>query len=79
MIANETPVLHDSILNFETTIGKIYSHFSRSSARQFRFKQWQNYLDLPEIKFKKIFDIRWSSIHGCIKPIISNVQPGIQI
>ena len=32
---------------------------------------------MPELKFKRIFDIRWSSIRDCIKPIVANVQPGI--
>ena len=39
-------------------------------------KHWQNFLDLPELKFKHLFDIRWSSIRGCLKPIISNTEPG---
>jgi hypothetical protein len=69
-------VLYDSILNFETMISKIYGHFSRSSSRQFKLKQWQDYLNLPERKFKRLFEIRWSSVQGCIKPTIINVQPG---
>jgi hypothetical protein len=34
-------------------------------------------MEIPELKLKRIFDIRWSSIRGCIKPIIDNVQPGL--
>jgi hypothetical protein len=41
-------------------------------------KDWQNFLDMPELKFKCIYDIHWSSIRGCIKPIIQNVKPGNQ-
>lgn len=33
-------------------------------------------MESPELKFKRIFDIRWSSIRDCIKPIIINIQPG---
>ena len=72
-------VIHEPILNFETTIGKLFNYFSRSNTRQYQLKQWQNYLDLPEMKFKRLFDIRWSSMQGCIDPIIVNVQPGMRI
>ena len=33
-------------------------------------------MEMPELKMKKIFDIRWLSLDGCIKPIIDNVYPG---
>ncbi|CAF4257995.1 unnamed protein product [Rotaria sp. Silwood2] len=75
---NSPPAVDETILNLETIISRIYGHFSRSSTRLFKLKQWQNYLDLPEIKFKKLFEIRWSTIQDCIRPIIINVLPGSQ-
>ena len=60
----------------EASIGKIHSYFGRSCTRQQSLRDWQNLLDMPELKFKRIFDIRWSSIKDCLKPIIMNVEPG---
>ncbi|CAF2091660.1 unnamed protein product [Rotaria magnacalcarata] len=77
-ISNGIPVLSESIVGLETTISKIYNYFGKSCTRQFKLKSWQNYLELPELKFKRIFNIRWSSIRNCIKPIVVNVQPGSQ-
>ncbi|CAF1341874.1 unnamed protein product, partial [Rotaria sordida] len=71
-------VIIEVVSKLETTIGKIYNYFGRSSTRQQMLKEWQNFLDMPELKFKRIYDIRWASIRGCIKPIIQNVQPGNQ-
>ena len=79
LLANSRPVVDETILNLETIISRIYGHFSRSSTRLFKLKQWQNHLDLPEMKFKKLFDIRWSTIQDCIRPIVVNVQPGSKI
>ncbi|CAF3570525.1 unnamed protein product [Rotaria sp. Silwood1] len=75
-IESGKPVIIAAVSKLETTIGKIYNYFGRSSTRQQMLKEWQNFLDMPELKFKRIYDIRWSSIRGCIKPIIQNVQPG---
>lgn len=36
-------------------------------------------MEISELKFKRIFDIRWSPMRGCIKPMIDNVQPGLYI
>jgi len=69
-------VLCESIGNLEGNIGKIYNYFGNSSKRQHRLKSWQNFLESPDLKFKRIFDIRWSSVRGCIKPIIENIEPG---
>lgn len=60
----------------EAIIGKIYSYFGRSCTRQQSLRNWQNFLNTPEVKFKRIFDIRWSSIKDCLKPIVMNVEPG---
>ncbi|CAF3918967.1 unnamed protein product [Rotaria sp. Silwood1] len=75
---NSPPAVDETILNLEAIISRIYGYFSRSSTRLFKLKQWQNYLDLPEMKFKKLFEIRWSTIQDCIRPIIINVLPGSQ-
>jgi hypothetical protein len=73
----QIPVLSESVAKLESVIGKVYNYFNRSSKRQFKFKLWQNMLECDELKFKRIFDIRWSSIRDCIKPIFINVQPGL--
>ena len=62
--------------DFETVIGKIYGYFSRSTIRQRKLKEWHHFLDMPEIKFKRIFEIRWSSIRDCVRPIMINIKPG---
>ncbi|CAF1648070.1 unnamed protein product [Adineta ricciae] len=68
----------EDVAQFESNLGQIYNFFSRSASRLSTLKYWQNFLDLPELKFKHLFDIRWSSIRGCLKPIISNTEPGHQ-
>ena len=64
------------VAKFENVIGRIYNYFNRSVKRQYKLKQWYNYLTMPELKFKRLFDIRWSSIRDCLKPIMNNVSPG---
>ncbi|CAF4195506.1 unnamed protein product, partial [Rotaria magnacalcarata] len=76
--SNEQPVLADSVVKLEKIISKIYTYFNKSANRQFKFKSWQNFMEIAELKFKRIFEIRWSSIRDCIKPIIANIQPGSQ-
>ncbi|CAM4903492.1 unnamed protein product [Rotaria socialis] len=66
------------IANFENLLGKIYSFFSRSTSRQHKLKQWYNFLTMPELKFKKLFDIRWLSIRDSLKSIMNNMKPGNQ-
>jgi hypothetical protein len=69
-------VIRPLIADFENQIGKIYTYFNRSSIRQHRLKQWCDFLAMPELKFKRIFDIRWSSIRDCLRPIVINIKPG---
>ncbi|CAF1348456.1 unnamed protein product [Adineta ricciae] len=66
----------DAVMKLESTISSIYDYFKHSSSRQYNLKSWQNFMDSPELKFKKLFDIRWSSIRDCIKPIFANIEPG---
>ncbi len=68
--------VREDVAQFESNLGHIYNFFSRSAVRLSKLKHWQHFLDLPELKFKHLFDIRWSSIRGCLKPIISNTEPG---
>ncbi|CAF3470297.1 unnamed protein product [Rotaria sp. Silwood1] len=75
---NKISVLSESIMKVESRISKIYNYFNKSCPRQFKLKNWQNFMEMPELKFKRIFDIRWPSIRDCIRPIIVNVQPGSQ-
>ncbi|CAF0828501.1 unnamed protein product [Rotaria sordida] len=77
-IHTQKPIRAESVVKLETTLTDIYNYFGRNSNRQFRLKSWQAFMEMPEIKMKKIFDIRWSSISGCIKPIVDNVYPGSQ-
>ncbi|CAF1446317.1 unnamed protein product [Rotaria sordida] len=74
----QKPIRAPCIENLESTIGEIHNYFGRSAGRQFKLKSSQAFMEIPELKFKRIFDIRWSSIRGCIKPIIDNVPPGSQ-
>ncbi|CAF1315655.1 unnamed protein product [Rotaria sordida] len=67
----------EDVAQFESNLGQIYNFF-HSACRLSMLKHWQNFLDLPELKFKYLFDIRWSSIRGCLIPIISNIEPGHQ-
>jgi hypothetical protein len=77
IIGTGKPVVVEIVSSLEATIGKIYNYFGKSPNRQAKLKDWQSFLDMPELKFKRIYDIRWSSIQGCIRPIIQNVQPSI--
>ena len=56
-------------------MGKIYQYFGSSAVRSFKVKRWQNLLDIPELKFKKLFHIRWTSIGNSIKLIMYNITP----
>jgi hypothetical protein len=74
-----TTTYSDSILNFESKMSQIYIYFGRSTSRSWKLKCWQEFLGMPELKFKRIFSIRWSSIRDCIKPILVNTQPSIYL
>ena len=65
----------DLISKLECIIGKIYQYFNASANRTIKLKCWQNLLDLPELKFKRLFSIRWTAIRDSIKPIILNLTP----
>jgi hypothetical protein len=67
----------DLISKLESTIGKIYQYFGASATRTFKLKSWQDLLKIPELKFKKLFHIRWTSIRDSIKPIVLNITPSI--
>ena len=77
IIDNQIPTLSSSSIKLQSTIGKIYNCLGKSCNRQSKLKKWQNFLEMPELKFKRIFDIPWSSFRGFIKSIVANVQPGI--
>ncbi len=79
IIDGQTSVRAPCIEKLESTIGEIHKYFSRSAERQFQLKSWQTFMEIPVLKFKRIFDIRWSSIKSCIEPIIHNVEPGLYI
>ncbi|CAF0982909.1 unnamed protein product [Rotaria sp. Silwood1] len=65
----------DLIAKLESIIGRIYQYFGSSATRTFKLKCWQNLLDIPELKFKKLFSIRWTAIRDSIKPIMFNITP----
>ncbi|CAF2551925.1 unnamed protein product [Rotaria sp. Silwood2] len=65
----------DLIAKLENIIGRIYQYFGSSATRTFKLKCWQNLLDVPELKFKKLFSIRWTAIRDSIKPIMFNITP----
>lgn len=64
------------ISKLEGTIGKIYLYFGSSANRTSKLKYWQNLLDIPELKFKRLFHIRWTAIRDSTKPIMLNITPG---
>ena len=64
-----------SVTKLEWSISKVYNYFSRSPNRQTKLKNWQRCLEQPKVRFKRLFDIRWSCIRDSIKPIIENIQP----
>ncbi|CAF0838331.1 unnamed protein product [Rotaria sordida] len=63
------------ISKLEGIIGKIYQYFGSSATRTFKLKCWQNLLEIPELKFKRLFQIRWTAIRDSIKPIMLNITP----
>ncbi|CAF4854280.1 unnamed protein product, partial [Rotaria sp. Silwood1] len=75
---NKLGPISPSISKLESCISKIYNYFSRSSSRQTKLKNWQRFLEKPELQFKRLFDISWSCIRDSIKPIIENIQPNSQ-
>ena len=70
------PVLREWIVKMERVISQIYQYFDRCSSRRQSLKDWQNFLDMPQLMFERIDDSRWSSIKDCIHPIFINIQPG---
>ncbi|CAF1919155.1 unnamed protein product [Rotaria magnacalcarata] len=75
---NKLGPISPSVSKLESSISKIYNYFSRSSSRQAKLKNWQRFLEQQELRFKRLFDIRWSCIRDSIRPIIENIQPGSQ-
>lgn len=71
-------VIREWIVNMERVMSNIYNYFGRSSHRRQCLKDWQNFLDMPQLMFKSIYAIRWSSIKDSIRPIFINIQPGKQ-
>ena len=55
---------------------QIYQFFGKSCTRTQKLKDWQDFFAAPELKFKRIFTIRWSTIRDCIRPIIVNTRSG---
>ena len=76
---DQPAVRFESIAKVESTIGQIYKYFNKSWARQSKLKNWQSFLEVPELKIKRIFTMRWSSVRNCIKPIVLNIQPGLHL
>ncbi|CAF4473165.1 unnamed protein product [Rotaria socialis] len=74
----EKPRKRELICKLEGILGKIYQHFGSSATRTFKLKCWQNFLEIPELKFKRLFQIRWTAIRDSIKPIMLNIVPGNQ-
>ncbi|CAF3076933.1 unnamed protein product, partial [Rotaria sp. Silwood2] len=75
---NKIGPISPSVSKLESSISKIYNYFSRSSSCQTKLKNWHRFFEQPELRFKRLFDIRWSCIRDSIKPIIENIQPNSQ-
>ena len=76
VIDTAKPVFRDSVLKLESTITQIYNYLEKSTKHQLKLKSWQAFMEMVGLKFKKIFDVRWLSLRGCVKPIANNVQLG---
>ncbi|CAF4770529.1 unnamed protein product [Rotaria socialis] len=74
----EKPRKRELICKLEGILGKMYQHFASSTTRTFKLKCWQNLLEIPELKFKRLFQIRWTAIRNSIKPIMLDIVPGNQ-
>ncbi|CAF1116382.1 unnamed protein product, partial [Rotaria magnacalcarata] len=54
---NKLGPISSSVSKLESSISKIYNYFSRSSSRQTRLKNWQRFLEQPELQFTPIDDL----------------------
>ena len=57
------------IVQYRRTLSAIYSHFSHSTVHTQELLAVQRVLDEPEIKMKKLYDIRWLSFHNVVDTI----------
>ena len=57
------------IVQYRKTLSAIYSHFSHSTVHTQELLTVQKVLDEPEIKIKKLYDIRWLSFHNVVDTI----------
>ena len=51
------------IVQYQKTLGAIYSHFSHSTIHSQHLTLNQQVLEEPEIKMKKLFEVHWLSFH----------------
>ncbi|CAJ0844075.1 7283_t:CDS:2, partial [Entrophospora sp. SA101] len=63
----------------EELVGRIYSFFKKSSSRTQELKNYQELLDCPKYKIKKIYKIRWLSWYEAIKNVCDTLPALIEM
>ena len=61
------------IVQYQKTLSAIYSHFSHSSVRTEHLAVVQQVLEEPEIKMKKLFEVRWLSFHNAVDAVLRSL------
>lgn len=56
--------------NIELFVNDVYTYFSHSSQRLRDFTEFQNFIDTPNHRILRHYDIRWLSLYECVHRII---------
>ncbi|CAF4448296.1 unnamed protein product [Rotaria sp. Silwood2] len=62
-------------LDGDDSIVELINILLQVQIERLKLKCWQNLLDIPELNFKRLFNIRWTAIRDSIKPIMFNIAP----
>ncbi|CAF2551965.1 unnamed protein product [Rotaria sp. Silwood2] len=62
-------------LDGDDSIVEFINILLQAQIERLKLKCWQNLLDIPELNFKRLFNIRWTAIRDSIKPIMFNIAP----
>jgi hypothetical protein len=55
-----------TIAQYRKTLSALYGHFSHSTVKNYELREIQKVLDEPEIKLKKLYDVRWLSFQNVV-------------
>ena len=61
------------IVQYQKTLGAIYSHFSHSTIHSQHLTLIQQVLKEPEIKMKKLFEVCWLSFHITVDAVLRSL------